>query len=372
MEIKDMKMDDIQKRMAEINELLNAEDADVEALTEEVNQLEARANEIKANAEKRSELVSKIANGEIGKAVETHKEERKEMTEAEKRAENLIQNGKIEIRQLLASGRIAKPTYADGVSELADVADDIVDDVNAIPLTGTGAWTVGYQKTNAVAADVTDGSAVGGTAATYDYVTINPGEWGVLDEISKQVKKMTPLAYENAIVNAAKSALRAKASDKIVAAVLASTLVETKNSVLLDADYLKNIVLGFRAIKNKGATCLYIAQADLAVLGKVRGTNEKKALFEITFDAGTTTSGTIKEGGMAVRFRVLDQLTAGTQLFGQPKTIDMPMWDDYTVETDEGGDYFKRNMIGIRGLQTAGADVVAYHGMQVIKQAAAS
>jgi len=48
----------------------------------------------------------------------------------------------------------------------------------------------------------------------------------------------------------------------------------------------------------------------------------------------------------------------------------MPMWDNYAVETDEGGDYFKRNMIGIRGLQTANADLVAYHGMQIIKQAA--
>ncbi|MBP3469776.1 MAG: hypothetical protein J6K26_09710 [Lachnospiraceae bacterium] len=45
------------------------------------------------------------------------------------------------------------------------------------------------------------------------------------------------------------------------------------------------------------------------------------------------------------------------------------MWDDYEVKTDEGGDYFKRNMIGIRGLQTAGTELCALHGMQVVKQA---
>jgi hypothetical protein len=39
------------------------------------------------------------------------------------------------------------------------------------------------------------------------------------------------------------------------------------------------------------------------------------------------------------------------------------------VETDEGGDYFKRSMIGIKGTQTAGADLVAKNGMQVITQA---
>lgn len=129
-------------------------------------------------------------------------------------------------------------------------------------------------------------------------------------------------------------------------------------------------MLGFRAIPGKGNTVLYIAQADLATLGKVRGTNEKKPLYDITFDAGTTTSGTIQEGGLAVKFRILDQLTAGTQIYGQPGAVDMPMWDNYAIETDEGGDYFKRNMIGIRGLQTANADLVAYHGLIVNKQSA--
>ncbi|HAE16021.1 MAG TPA: phage major capsid protein [Erysipelotrichaceae bacterium] len=80
MEIKDMKMSDIKTRMAEINALLESEDADVDALTEEVNQLEVRSNEIKEQAEKRSELVEKVANGEIGTVTEIHEGE-KEMEE---------------------------------------------------------------------------------------------------------------------------------------------------------------------------------------------------------------------------------------------------------------------------------------------------
>lgn len=151
-------------------------------------------------------------------------------------------------------------------------------------------------------------------------------------------------------------------------AIKASSLTQKVKGVALDADYLKTLVLGFRAIKTKGAVTLYIAQADLLALGKVRGTAEKKAIYEIGFDAGSTTSGTIREGGMAVRFRVLDQLTAGEQLFGQPGAVDMPMWDNYEIKTDEGGKYFENNQIGVRGLQTAGADLVAYHGMQLVTQ----
>ena len=116
-----------------------------------------------------------------------------------------------------------------------------------------------------------------------------------------------------------------------------------------------------------------ITSPDIAILELVKNSYDAHASkVEITFDDETNTSGTIKEGGLAVSFRVLDGLETGIQFFGQPGTIDMPLWGDYAIETDEGGDYFKRKMIGIRGAQIGGADVVAYHGMQIIHQAAQS
>lgn len=364
MDIDKMNFDDVEKRMSEIKEELEKDDADIEALEKEVNQLEARKKQLKESVEKRKALMQKVAAGE-GEIVENHTTE---TNESEKRAADLLEKNHISKRALLSTGKIAKPTAVGGVNELATVASDIVDDVNAVELSGNGTWEVGYQKTNATAEDVTEGNDLGGTGATFDTVKITPSEWSVFDTVSKQIKKMTPLNYLNAVENAALSALRAKASDKIVAAVKASDLAEKRTSVALDHDYLRNVVLGFRAIRNKGGVCLYIAQEDLVTLGKVRGTGEKKALYEITFDQNTTTAGTIKEGGTVTRFRVLDQLTKGTQLFGQPMTIDMPMWDDYAIETDESGEFFKKNVIAVRGLQTANADLVAYHGMQVITQ----
>lgn len=369
-ELKDMTLMDVEQRIAdldaEVAKMDNAEDVDKAA--EEKRALLERQAELKA-LETRKQAALDLQSGKVepNKIIEERGKGTMENA-IEKRAKAFGESGKMETRAVLSTGKIAAPTRAAGVSDLAVVASDIVDDVHAIPLTGTGAWTVGYKKTNAVAADVTDGEAIGGTGSGYDYVTINPSEWGVVDQVSNQVKKMSPVDYMIAVEESALIALRAKASDKIVDAIKASGLVEKKTGVALDADYLKNLVLGFRAIKTKGAVALYLAQADLLVLGKVRGANEKKALFEINFDNGSTTSGTIKEGGMAVRFRVLDQLETGEQLFGQPGAVDMPMWDNYEIKTDEGGKYFEKNQIGIRGLQTAGADLVAYHGMQYITQ----
>lgn len=292
--------------------------------------------------------------------------------EVESKAEEFVRTGRMvmETRQLLSTGNIAKPTNVGGINGLAAVASDIVDDVHAFALNGVGTWRAAYKVTDAAAAAVTEGSAVGGTASTYNYVDISPAEWGILDEISKQVKKQSPLDYQGAIEDSAVIALRDYASDAIITAVKASTISQKVFSRALDQNFLRSTVLGFRPIKGKGACKLYLCAADLATLGAVRGTNEKRALYEITFSDESNTAGTIKEGGMAVSFRILDKLTTGTQLYGQPGTIDMPMWGNYAVETDEGGDYFKRSMIGIKGTQTAGADLVAKHGMQVIKQAA--
>lgn len=372
MEIRDMKMEDVESRLEEIRGLIETPDADLTALNAEVDQLTQRKADIIKAAEDRKALEAKVLeNGRTIRTFENEsviKEEKQKMTDNEVRAKEFLENGKLEIRQLLSTGKIAVPTKVGGVNGLASVASDIVDDVHAFSLSGNGAWIAAYKKTEAGAAAVTDGTAVGGTASAYDYVTINPAEWGVLDEISKQVKKLTPLSYLDAIEEAAVIALREYASNMILTALGASTLVQAKTTVALDQNYLRNTVLGFRPIKGKGPAKLYINSTDLATIGAVRGTNEKKALYEISFDNEELTAGTIKEGGIAVKFRILDGLTTGTQYFGQPGCIDMPMWDGYSVETDEGGDYFKRNMIGIRGLQTAGADLVVKNGMQKITQ----
>lgn len=330
------------------------------------NDLKEQLKELEASAASRSNTRAKIAEGLAGTTTKRFKSG-DGMTIEERAAQAFIKTGKMETRAILSTGKIAKPSKVGGINGLADIGAGIVDDVNAVALTGNGAWIVAYKKTDAAAADVTDGSEIGGTASTYDYVEINPQEWGVTDEISNQVKKMTPLDYQGAIASSALIALRAKACEKIITAVKASDLLESK-TLPLDEKFIRALVTGFRSIAGKGAVKLYLNQEDLATLGAIRGTNEKLPVYEISFDDETNTSGKIQDGGTAVSFRVLDSLAKGEQLYGQPGAIDMPMWDNYTVETNDGGDYFKRNMIGIRGLQTANAGLAAYHGMQLIKQ----
>ena len=359
----------IEDKKVEMRSEANAEGITVERideLTKEADELNERSKELNAELaelEARSEAIkeekSKIKVEKEIRQMNTTK------TEVELRAESLMNTGTMEMKALLSTGQIATPTAVGGVNGLAEIGVGIVDDVKAVALTGNGAYKVAYKATNAAAAAVTDGQAISSTEPTFGVVTINPAEWGTLDTISNQVKKVSPLAYEAEVENSAVIALREYASDKIIAAVQASDLAGEITQAI-DKDYLTGLLLSYTSIAGKGEVVLYLNQTDLKALGAVRGTNEKRRLFDITFDPGTTKSGVISENGMACKFRVIDKLTTGTQLFGQPKTIEMPMWDGYKIDTDEGGKYFEANMIAVRGLQTANADLCAKNGMYVV------
>lgn len=179
---------------------------------------------------------------------------------------------------------------------------------------------------------------------------------------------MSPVAYTQAVERSALLALRKRAVSQIVAAVSGSKLAE-KVTVEINQDYLRSLALGFTGDDAVyGGTKLYINKADLVKLGKIRGTNEKRALYEIKFS--DLNNGTITEGGLSVPFCITSELAEGTQLFGQPQSIAMPMWGNYSIETDEGGKYFETNTMAIRGLQTAGVGLTVYHGMQVVSNSA--
>ena len=67
-EIKALNLSQIKERKAEIRDLMDSDDADIDALTEEVDNLEARSKEIELEVEKRNSLKSKLASVERGKA----------------------------------------------------------------------------------------------------------------------------------------------------------------------------------------------------------------------------------------------------------------------------------------------------------------
>ena len=79
----------------------------------------------------------------------------------------------------------------------------------------------------------------------------------------------------------------------------------------IDANTLKKIVFSYGGNDELGGNArLFLTKEDLQKFGEVRGTNEKKALYEITPDNANPNIGTIKEGGLIVPYPINSSLTS--------------------------------------------------------------
>ena len=386
---KDFLTDLATKRNAELEELAKRVEAleKVNTESEDEAELKAAGDELDELNAKKAELEAELADinaqiAELDKPNEEEEgkrnknkfnfmkrgnntmtfEERNEM--AKKFAETRKATyGAEETRAVLvSSGTIATPTEVDGINENGFVGvSSIIDLVKVVNCEGMGKNRVAYTKTDATAAEQIEGSAASGSGATFGFVDISPKSVAVLDAISKQTKKQSPLQFEAKVKEKAMLALRKEAAKIVTENVVASNLCATKTITALDEHAIREVVLSYGGDEGvEGAAYLFLNKADLVTLGKVRGT-DKKAVFEIIPDANPNT-GTIKDGGTIVKYCLDKNLAAGTLLYGQPKNIELDLFSNYEIAVSEDF-YFDKLMDAIRGDVELGADVVAQHGI---------
>ena len=345
---------------AELDEL-NAKKAELEAELAEINaQIAELDKPVEENNQRNKfNFMTKESRGKNTMTIEERTAAAEKFAETRKASYGTEETRAV----LVSSGTIVTPTEVDGINENGFVGvSSIIDLVKVVNCEGMGKNRIAYTKTDSVAAEHTEGSAAGGTGATFGYVDISPESIAILDAISKQTKKQSPLQYEAKVKEKAMLALRKKAAEIVTEKVLASTLVTAQSISALDQNTIREIVLNYGGDEGvEGAAYLFLNKADLITLGKVRGSNEKKAVFEITPDANPNT-GVIKDGGTIVKYCLNKNLTAGTMLYGQPKNIELDLFSKYEIAVSEDF-YFDKLMDAIRGDVELGADVVVPSGM---------
>lgn len=108
MNIEEMKHEDIQLRLREIETEMTADDADLEKLSAEVDALQAREASLKARAESLKELRTRVAGAQQIKVIDSTKDEQEERKEG--------QRNNMEIRN--------KKEYIDAFAEYVKTGDD--------------------------------------------------------------------------------------------------------------------------------------------------------------------------------------------------------------------------------------------------------
>ena len=272
---------------------------------------------------------------------------------------------------LVSGGKIATPTEVGGINDAFNQVSSIVDLVKVTDCEGMGAYKVAYEIASATAATQTEGAAVTENDPTFGFVEITPQTEAVVSTISKQVRKQSPLNYEAKVRESALVALRKRAAKLITDKLIASALNTKLTSVTIGADTLRKLALNYGGDEAiEGGAYLFLCKADLISFGDIRGTQEKKSVFEIIPDSNPNT-GVIKDGGLAVKY-VLDNNLADTELlYGNPMCFELALFSDYEIAVSDDAAITKL-MLTIVGDVSLGGGVVVKNGLILATVGAAS
>ena len=238
MEIKEMQMSDIENRSAEIEELLKAEDADVDSLASEVEQLEERKAEIEREAEERKKEMEEA----LKSSVEIEKVEERKMTDMEVRnskeyinayAEYIKGGSDAECRSLLsenASGAVPVPEFVYDIVKTAWEKEGIMSLVRKSYLKGN--LKVGFEISGGEATVHTEGGdPVSEEALVLGTVTMIPESIKKWISISDEVYDLRGEAFLRYIYDELAYRIAKKCADELLAKIAACGTQSTTTCV---------------------------------------------------------------------------------------------------------------------------------------------
>ena len=238
MEIKEMNIEELEARLAAIPEELEAEDANLDALEEEVRSIKAEMEERKAAEAKRAEIRSAVAFGE-GEVIETVVEEKREVKPnmeirntpeyIEAYANYVRTENDAECRALLTenvSGSVPVPEFVYDIVKTAWEREGITARVRKSYLKGN--LKVGFEISGDPAVIHTEGGeAISEENLVLGVVTMVPQSIKKVVQISDEVYDMRGEQFLRYIYDELTYRIAKKAADELVAKVQACGTVST-------------------------------------------------------------------------------------------------------------------------------------------------
>ena len=338
-------LDELKAKKAE----LEAEKAELEAEIEELNAQIAELDQPDEDQPQRNRygFMNKESRG-------VNKMNKEEM---EKRAKDFVESGRMTIGHeetraiLVSSGKLATPTgVKETINELPNEVSSIIDMVDVQDCAGMAANQITYEYEAPAGGVTVEGETYNEGDTVFDVVETKPTKVTTISYISEETRKLKPVQYEAKVKKNALNALRKKVSGIVVDKLKASPLCIVKNDLTkFDEKTLRNIALNYGGDENvQGAAVLVLHKNALVALGDVRGTNEKKAIYEITPNEANPNIGIIKEGGLSVKYVLNSNLADNVLIYGQALKFELDLFSDYEVKVSE--DFkFDKGLLAVRG-----------------------
>ena len=375
MEIKDMTIEDIEKRMSEIETEKEAPEANIEALTEEVRAMNERKQEILKAAEERKAALEAIANNEVVVEVkQTFEEERKDMSNMEIRnsAEyinafaNYIKGGKdTECRALLtenvAGGSVPVPELVDEIVRTAWDRDEITRLVKKTFIKGN--LKIGFEYSATGAAVHTEGAAAADPETLVLGITeLVPASIKKWIQISDEAMDLTGEAFLRYIYDELTYQIAKAAANAIIADIEACGTVSTTSG----STHLCAVPKVTAASIALGTVASAIAQLSDEANNPVVAMNKQTwAAFKAVQYAGSYSVDPFE--GLDVVFnnsiKAFSAATTGETYaivgdFGVGAQMNFPNGEEITIKVDDLS-LAERDLVKIVGREFVAHDVVA-------------
>lgn len=259
----------------------------------------------------------------------------------------------------LATGTVVAPQGAgtDIHDGFAGQVSTLIDQVNAVSLTGLTSWEEPYVVTDleAQGGKVSDvaGNARNASDPTFAKAKLAAYEVSVTSFVDRNIGRLSPADYAAKAQSMAMRALRRKINGYIVngdgqASPDMFGMINAKNTdgaaiyaalegvTAINENTLNALVFGYGGDEFVGGNGrLLLTKAKLQALGMLRGANEKKRLFEITVDPGNPNTGTIKDGGLIVPYTIVSAVGDNNLIYGDPYNYMLGLFGDYVIRVDE-------------------------------------
>ena len=292
-EIKNISAEDCEKRIAEIKTEMDNENADIEALSAEVDAIEERKQVLVKEEEQRKALADKVAHDNHAQIIEGRKEDKK-MTVEEIRsseeyvnayAEYLKTGNDKECRALMTDlvdgGTVPVPTSIDDYINTAWENARLISRVRRTSIKGTAKYPFEYSATGAF--DHVEGAAVSSDTEeqlVLGTVTIEPGMIKKWITITDEVLALKGQAFLDYVWDEIAERIYEKADANLIAAIKAAPSSATATAAGVRS--LTPAAIDCFTIFNALATLANSANQPVAIMNKQTYFNQIMSLKDTT------------------------------------------------------------------------------------------
>ena len=293
----------------------------------------------------------------------------------------------------IESGKLTQPAGANPVvnDRVGVPHSSIIDQVSTIDLTGVSSWQEPYVISE-LEAKGGDPATVSGKARTegtpsFGVAELRPYDVSVTAYVDRNIANLTPTAYYEKVYNMAMNALRRELARLIphgdgTASPIFYGITTAKNKKgenifatedlgAVGVETLDDLYYAYGDDEFFGGEArLLLTKPNLKAFGKLRGTNEKKKLFNITRELGHPNIGMIEDGGTGIPFTLLKAVGDDKLLYGDPKSFLLGLFGGYSIRIDESYKAGER-LITVLGDVQAGGNLIRHNGFVVGSIAAA-